>query len=296
MDTIKMVITPRTRDLGGFTVGRVLPFAKQRMVGPFIFFDEIGPAEFLPDEGIDVRPHPHIGLATVTYLFEGAIRHRDNLGFDQLIQVGDVNWMIAGSGMVHSECTDDETRRHGQKMHGIQSWVALPEEHQETAPAFHHYPKETLPRISRNSADYRLIIGTAFGQSSPVATFSPCFYLGVETAANSEIILPDEHEDRALYLLSGEIEIDGQPIQSQTMIVFREDTTPVITTQSSTKLMLLGVTPLGKRHIWWNFVSTSEERIEHAKKDWATSSEKNFEGSVFTLPPEETDAIPIPHK
>ncbi|NWG93426.1 MAG: pirin family protein, partial [Parvularculaceae bacterium] len=187
---IEMTIEPRRRDLGGFTVGRVLPYARRRMVGPFIFFDEMGPAEFAPGTGIDVRPHPHIGLATVTYLFDGEIRHRDSLGFDAIIRPGDVNWMTAGRGIVHSERTDDPKRRSGQRLHGVQSWVALPDDALETEPSFHHHPRETLPVLRRNGAELRLIAGTAFGAASPVRTCSPMFYLGVEAAPGAEIPLP----------------------------------------------------------------------------------------------------------
>ncbi len=291
-----MLIKPRTRDLGGFTVGRVLPYVKRRMVGPFIFFDEMGPAEFSPGTGIDVRPHPHIGLATVTYLFDGEIRHKDNLGFDQLIRPGDVNWMTAGRGIVHSERTDDETRKCGQKMHGIQSWVALPEADQETAPSFHHHPKANLPFFSEDGADYRLIAGAAFGETSPVKTFSPIFYLGVEAAAGAPIQLPDDYEDRAVYLLDGALAIDGEPMESQTMAVFAEGAAPEIKASAPSRLMLLGGAPLGERHIWWNLVSTSQERIDRAKADWASSIDGDFNGSVFSLPPDETEYIPLPDK
>ena len=206
MGAISIVIEPRTRDLGGFTVGRVLPFAKRRTVGPFIFFDEMGPAAFPPGAGIDVRPHPHIGLATVTYLFEGEIRHRDSLGMDQVIRPGDVNWMTAGRGIAHSERTDDEPRKNGQKMHGIQSWVALPEASEETDPAFHHHPKSSLPVIERPGLLMRLIAGSAFGETSPAKTFSPMFYLGAEAEAGADIPLPDDHEERALYILDGAVD------------------------------------------------------------------------------------------
>ncbi|GJL93019.1 MAG: hypothetical protein DHS20C04_26780 [Hyphococcus sp.] len=289
-----MIIEPRTRDLGGFTVGRVLPYAKRRTVGPFIFFDEMGPAEFKPGTGIDVRPHPHIGLATVTYLFSGEIRHRDCLGFDQVIRPGDVNWMTAGRGITHSERTDDAVRASGQFMHGIQSWVALPETSEEVEPSFHHHPKTTLPVIDRDGVSMRLIAGSAFGETSPVKTFSPIFYLGVEAKAGSDVPLPNEYEERAIYILSGSVKVDGEPHQHGRMVVFESGAAPKIIAREDSKLMLLGGAPVGKRFIWWNLVSSSEARIEKAKTDWAASAGANFKSGVFSLPPGETEFIPLP--
>ena len=294
MTSIDMIIEPRTRDLGGFTVGRVLPYAKRRTVGPFIFFDEMGPADFKPGTGIDVRPHPHIGLATVTYLFSGEIRHRDNLGCDQVIRPGDVNWMTAGRGIVHSERTDEAPRAAGQHMHGIQSWVALPEEFEEADPSFHHHPKALLPVIEREGVSMRLIAGAAYGETSPVKTFSPIFYLGVEAQAGAEIPLTDEYAERALYILSGRVEIDGEPYDHGRMIVFDEGARPRIKALEDTQAMLLGGSPMEKRFIWWNLVSSSEARIEKAKADWTSSAKAGFKDSVFTLPPDETEHIPLP--
>ncbi|WP_425409137.1 pirin family protein [Hyphococcus sp.] len=294
MSTIHLIIEPRTRDLGGFTVGRVLPYAKRRTVGPFIFFDEMGPAEFAPGTGIDVRPHPHIGLATVTYLFSGEIRHRDNLGFDQVIRPGDVNWMTAGRGIVHSERTDDQARKNGQKMHGIQSWVALPEDAEETDASFHHHPKASLPVIERDGVSMRLIAGSAFGRTSPVKTYSPIFYLGVEASAGADIPLPDEYDERALYILSGVADIDGERHDRARMVVFNEGAKPHIKAIEDTQAMLLGGAAMGKRHIWWNLVSSSEARIEKAKADWAASADAGFKDSVFSLPPDEVEFIPLP--
>ncbi|MEO1137683.1 MAG: pirin family protein [Pseudomonadota bacterium] len=294
MTNTPMIIKPRTRDLGGFTVGRVLPYAKRRTVGPFIFFDEMGPAAFTPGTGIDVRPHPHIGLATVTYLFDGEIRHRDSLGKDQVIRPGDVNWMTAGRGIVHSERTDDNARRSGQTMHGIQSWVALPEDAEEADPAFHHHPKASLPMIEQEKISMRLIAGSAFGETSPVKTFSPIFYLGAEAQAGAEITLPDEYGERAIYVVSGTTEVDGEDYEAGNMLVFDRGARPSIKTKTPSTLMLLGGAPIGKRYIWWNLVSSREDRIEQAKADWRNSSEKNFENSVFSLPPGETEHIPLP--
>ncbi|WDI31427.1 pirin family protein [Hyphococcus flavus] len=294
MTAIEMIIEPRTRDLGGFTVGRVLPYAKRRTVGPFIFFDEMGPAQFEPGTGIDVRPHPHIGLATVTYLFSGEIRHKDDLGYDQVIRPGDVNWMTAGRGIVHSERTDDALRQSGQHMHGIQSWVALPKEFEETEPSFHHHPKATLPVIERDGVSMRLIAGSAYGEKSPVKTFSPIFYLGVEASAGTDIPLTDEYQERAIYVLSGRVELDGEAHDAGRMIVFTDGAAPQIKAIEDVKVMLLGGAPIGKRHIWWNLVSSDQQRIEKAKADWKASADANFEDSVFSLPPDEREHIPLP--
>ena len=296
MTSIDIIIEPRMHDLGGFSVGRVLPFAKRRMVGPFIFFDVIGPAVFKPGTGIDVRPHPHIGLATVTYLFSGSMRHQDSLGIDLNIEPGDVNWMTAGRGIVHSERTDDAIRKTGQTMHGIQSWVALPEDAEEMPPEFHHHAKETLPVIECDGAQMRLIAGSAFGEISPVKTFSPIFYLGVEAESGATIPLPDDHEERALYLLEGALTVDGEPYEQGRMLVFKTGSSPKITTTAKTKLMLLGGAPLGKRVMWWNFVASSQERLSQAKQDWQSSAKNDFQDSVFSLPPGETEYIPLPEK
>lgn len=296
MKSAPLIIEPRKRDLGGFTVGRVLPYAKRRTVGPFIFFDEMGPAQFKPGTGIDVRPHPHIGLATVTYLFDGEIRHRDNLGFDQVIRPGDVNWMTAGRGIVHSERTDQARRENGQFMHGIQSWVALPESAERTDPSFHHHPKDSLPEINETGIQMRLIAGTAFGKTSPVETFSPIFYLAAEAKGGATIPLPDEYEERAIYVVDGEIEIDGTAYKGGRMVVFNDGENPTIKATTKTRAMLLGGAPIGKRFIWWNLVSTDQALIEEAKAAWTASAQSNFINSVFSLPPDETEFIPLPDK
>ncbi|WP_411820148.1 pirin family protein [Hyphococcus formosus] len=289
-----LIIEPRTRDLGGFTVGRVLPYAKRRTVGPFIFFDEMGPAQFDPGGGIDVRPHPHIGLATVTYLFDGEIRHRDSLGYDQVIRPGDVNWMTAGRGIVHSERTDEALRKRGQFMHGIQSWVALPLEHERTDPSFHHHPKDTLPEINRDGVSMRLIAGTAFGETSPVETFSPIFYLAAEAQKGASIPLPGDYEERAIYVVDGSVEIDGETHEGGRMVVFDNGHEPTITAIEESRLMLLGGAPIGKRFIWWNLVATDQSLIEEAKAAWTASAQSNFIDSVFSLPPDENEFIPLP--
>lgn len=294
MSAIDIIIEPRTRDLGGFTVGRVLPYARRRMVGPFVFFDVMGPADFKPGAGIDVRPHPHIGLATVTYLFSGEIRHRDSLGYDLNIRPGDVNWMTAGRGIVHSERTDDDTRAQGQMMHGIQSWVALPASEEESAPEFHHHAKADLPVIERDGAVMRLIAGAAFGETSPVKTFSPMFYLGVEAGKGARIPLPENYEDRALYIVEGDVIVDGEQFESGRMLVFNASAAPDIQTTSASKLMLLGGARIGERVIWWNLVASSQDKIDRAKQEWLDAAEKNFQDTAFSLPPGETEFIPLP--
>ena len=296
--SVDLVIEPRTRDLGGFSVGRVLPYAKRRMVGPFIFFDEMGPAAFPPGAGIDVRPHPHIGLATVTYLFEGEIRHRDNLGCDQVIRPGDVNWMTAGRGIVHSERTDAGPRAAGQRMHGIQSWVALPAADEERPPAFHHHPKTSLPILNGPGVKMRLIAGEAFGAVSPVETFSRMFYFGVEADVGAAIAVPSDHEDRAIYLLEGEATVDGAPLSRGQMAVFKSGAEPAIQATAPIKAMLLGGDNLGERIIWWNLVSSDQARIDAAKEDWAQASRTGeweaARDGLFRLPPGETEHIPLP--
>jgi hypothetical protein len=293
-DAVEMIIEPRRRDLGGFEVGRVLPLAKRRMVGPFVFFDEMGPADFAPGKGVDVRPHPHIGLATVTYLFDGEMRHKDSLGFDQAIRPGDVNWMTAGRGIAHSERTDAAIRARGQRMHGIQSWVALPEEAAEIEPSFHHHPAATLPVIEQGGMRARLIAGEAFGLISPVKTYSPIFYVAVEAEAGAAFPLPDDYEERALYILSGAAAVDGVRYERGQMIVFKPGADPRLAASAPLRAMLLGGAALGPRLIWWNFVASSEERLERAKRDWAASAAGGFKGTPFTLPPGESEHIPLP--
>lgn len=285
---IDAVIEPRPRDLGGFQVRRVLPAGRQRkMVGPFIFFDQMGPAEFPPGSGIDVRPHPHIGLATVTYLFDGEIVHRDSLGFVQPIRPGDVNWMTAGGGIVHSERTGDEPRALGSRLSGIQSWVALPEDAEETAPAFHHHAKDTLPVIRQDGVDIRLIAGRAYGKCSPVVVFSEMFYLDARLFAGSRLKLPSEHEQRAVFPVDGEVMLNGESVSQGAMAVVVPGMDAVLECAQDARVMLLGGAPLdGDRHIWWNFVSSSPDRIEQAKADWRENR--------FAPVPGETEFIPLP--
>jgi hypothetical protein len=291
MDTnIDIIIESRSRELtNDFKVRRVLPSAKRRMVGPFVFFDEMGPEILGAGKALDVAPHPHIGLATVTYLFKGEILHRDSLGTVQQILPGEVNWMTAGSGIAHSERTPTEIRQSGSELFGIQSWVALPESDEETAPNFFHYASGELPVIEAEGKQLRLIAGTLYGEKSPVKTFSPMFYADVNLAAGAKLQIPAEHEERAAYIVSGTAEIIGDAgiFHAGQLIVFKPGAEIVLTTRSqSTRLMLLGGEPLGKRHIWWNFVSSSKERIEQAKEDWRLQR--------FAPVPEETEFIPLP--
>jgi redox-sensitive bicupin YhaK (pirin superfamily) len=287
-DSVDMLITPRTRDLGeGFTVRRVLPYARRRHVGPFVFFDHMGPVQFAPGQGLDVRPHPHIGLATVTYLFEGEIMHRDSLGVVQPIRPGDVNWMVAGKGIAHSERTRPELRQSGAPLHGIQSWFALPLAHEETEPTFHHHPASSLPEIEEPGVRLRLIAGSAFGATSPAQTFAPMFYLDAQMSDGAMLPLPDGYEERAVYVAIGEILLDGTVYGEGTMLVLKPQSRPEITARGPARLMLLGGAPLdGERNLWWNFVSSSKERIEKAKADWRSGN--------WPKVPGETEFIPLP--
>ena len=284
---IETIIEPRPHDLGGFGVRRVLPSAGHRSVGPFVFFDEAGPANFAPGEGIDVRPHPHIGLATVTYLFTGEILHRDSLGRVQAIRPGDVNWMTAGRGIVHSERSSPEARAAGGPLHGIQSWVALPEADEESEPEFHHHPADSLPVIARDGARLRLIAGTAYGETAPVRTFSEMFYLEADLAPGGSLELLEEHAERAVYLVEGAVALHGENFSAGRMIAFNPGTSITLEAKDGAKLMLLGGAALdGPRTVWWNFVSSDPARIEAAKRDWA-------EGR-FAEVPGETEFIPLP--
>lgn len=239
------------------------------MVGPFIFFDHIGPASLPEGLGIDVRPHPHIGLATVTYLFDGSIVHRDSLGVVETIEPGDVNWMTAGKGIVHSERSDGETRKLVENLYGLQLWVALPHAHEETEPAFTHYPKSALPTLEGEGVATRVIAGSAFGKTSPVETLSDLFYADIVLTKGARVALEPEHEERALYLLEGVVEIDGHPFEAGQLLVLAPGHQIVLTAKEGAKLVFLGGEPMdGPRHIWWNFVSSSKERIEQAKEDW----------------------------
>ncbi|MDB5469079.1 MAG: hypothetical protein JWR84_639 [Caulobacter sp.] len=267
---IELVIDQRRKDLGGFEVGRVLPYAPHRMVGPFIFFDHMGPAEFQPGfpRSVDVRPHPHIGLSTLSYLFEGSMTHRDSVGSEIVIRPGEVNWMTAGSGITHSE-RFEELRADGGRMDGIQTWLALPTESEEVAPAFsHHEGADELPFYEGGGMSARLVAGKAFGAEAKVPVFSPLFYVHWELAAGAKATLPAEYPERAAYVAKGRVEIDGRSIGAGQMAVFQPGDTITFTALEPSTVMLLGGEPVGPRFIDWNFVSSSKERIDQAKADW----------------------------
>jgi redox-sensitive bicupin YhaK (pirin superfamily) len=266
---VELVIEARRRDLGGFEVGRVLPFAKRRMVGPFVFFDHMGPIELAANlpQRVDVRPHPHIGLSTITYLFAGEIVHRDSLGFHQVIRPGEVNWMTAGRGISHSE-RFETMREHGGFLHGIQAWIALPTSDEEIAPEFVHYDAEALPLECTAGASKRVIAGKAFGKTSPVRTRSPLVYVHVEFQGGASTAIPDGYSERAAFVAAGTVRVGEQSYEAGQMVVFARDSQPQIVAVTEATVMLLGGEPLGTRHIWWNFVSSRPERIEQAKADW----------------------------
>jgi redox-sensitive bicupin YhaK (pirin superfamily) len=290
MEMIELVIEQRRRDLGGFEVGRVLPFAKRRMVGPFVFFDRMGPVDFPPGipRSVDVRPHPHIGLATLTYLFDGEIMHRDSVGSEQAIQPGEVNWMIAGRGITHSE-RFERARRQGGPMDGIQAWVALPNEHEETDPSFEHHEAAALPVFTEPGMRARLIAGEAMGARAPVRTHSPLFYMHCELDAGARIELPAPYTERAAYIATGELDVHGQRFGEGRMLVFETGRAVTLTASTPSVLILLGGEPIGERFIEWNFVSSSRERIVQAKADWRAGRMKlpDLDNREFIpLPPE----------
>jgi redox-sensitive bicupin YhaK (pirin superfamily) len=281
------LLKPHTKDLGGFQVRRLLPGHPHKMIGPFIFFDHMGPAQLAAGTGVDVRAHPHIGLATVTYLFDGALMHRDSLGTAQRIEPGAVNWMTAGHGIAHSERSPADERPAGPRLHGIQTWVALPQAHEEAEPGFSHHPKNTIPLITLPGVHMHLIAGTAFGRTAPTPTFSPLFYLAVEMEAGAAFELPREHEERGVYAVSGEVEVGGSALPAHHLAVATADESVRVVARSAARLMLLGGTALdGDRHIWWNFVSSSSERIDAAAERWRAG--------LFPVIPGETEFIPLP--
>jgi redox-sensitive bicupin YhaK (pirin superfamily) len=285
---LETVIVPRTRDLGdGFSVRRALPSVRRRMVGPFIFWDQMGPAVFNEGKGLDVRPHPHIGLATVTYLFEGEVRHRDNLGMVKTIKPGAVNWMTAGKGIVHSERSPEEGRTAENRLFGIQSWVALPKKYEETEPSFIHTPAEELPLIEDHGVHVRLIAGSLYGARSPVKTFSEMFYADAALEAGAKLELPATHEERAVFIAEGSLNISGDTFGTSQLLIFRPGDGVTLQAPAQARLLLLGGEPMdGPRHIYWNFVSSSRDQIEQAKADWAAQR--------YAKVPGETDFIPLP--
>ncbi|WP_103172501.1 pirin family protein [Paracoccus sp. SY] len=295
-DAIETLIIPRARDLGGFEVRRALPAPKRQMVGPFIFFDQMGPAEFLTNQGIDVRPHPHIGLGTVTYLYRGSFQHRDSTGADQIITPGALNWMIAGRGVTHSERSPEAARQGPSSLLGIQTWIALPDSHEDMAPAFEHHGKDALPVIRDAGITARLILGRAYGETAPATMYSDTFYLDVTLDPRARFPLPADHEDRGIYVTEGSIRIAGQDFEAGQMMVFRPgDAITVQAGDRGARLMALGGETLnGSRHIWWNFVASSRERIEEAKRQWRA---ERWGAGLFDLPPtDRAEHIPLPER
>lgn len=284
VDLIETVIVPRARDLGGFEVRRALPSVARQMVGPFIFFDQFGPVEFLTGQGIDVRPHPHIGLATVTYLLNGRMHHRDSLGTDQWITPGAVNWMMAGHGITHSERTDGPVRQTGQNLFGIQTWVALPKDAEDGAASFTHQEAADLPLLEAEGKSLRLVLGSAWGETAPMALPSEMFYADATLAPGAGLPLPDNHEDRGVYVLQGAVSVGGQTYEAGRMLVFRPgDRISVHAGPQGARLMLLGGATLeGPRYIWWNFVASSQDRIDAAREAWRAG---DWTHGRFRLPP-----------
>jgi redox-sensitive bicupin YhaK (pirin superfamily) len=286
-DALELVVVPRVRDLGGFQVRRALPHGKRQMVGPFIFFDQMGPVQLVAGQGMDVRPHPHIGLATVTYLFDGRVMHRDSEGNALEITPGAMNLMTAGSGIAHSERTPDGVRRAGGGMFGIQSWIALPAAQEEIDASFQHFDAATLPVVSDKGLWARVIAGSVFGQASPVGMLSEWFYAEVVLEEGATAPLDADHEERAIYVVEGEIEIAGEKFEGPRLLIFRPGDRITVKAVGLARMMFLGGTALeGPRYIWWNFVSSRRERIEEAKEEWKTGR--------FKPVPGETEFIPLP--
>lgn len=284
--SIELVIEPVTKDLGEFTVDRLLPDKRRQRVGPFIFFDHIGPADFAPGIGVNVRSHPHIGLATVTYLFDGEMLHRDSLGFVQVIRAGAVNWMTAGRGIAHSEKVTEEILASGQRLHGIQVWVALPFESEDIEPRFEHYASEDIPAVDLEGANARVVIGSAYGLTSPVQTESETLYVELQIDAGASVELP-RTEELAVFVIDGDIRVDGQAIPTGSLAVLVNDSTATLEATCRSHVMLCGGATLpGERILWWNFVSSSRERIQQAKADWRDG--------CFDIVPGESDFIPLP--
>ena len=286
-DAIEMLIVPRARDLGGFSVRRALPSKQRQMVGPFIFFDQMGPAEFLLGAGMDVRPHPHIGLSTVTYLFQGEIMHRNSLGTVLPIRPGELNWMTAGRGIAHSERTPPALRAHRSTLFGIQSWVALSARDEETEPDFAHYGAADIPALADEGKVVRIIAGSLLGASSPVQTSSPMFYADIRLASGASIPLDADYDERAIYTVAGEVEIAGDIFGPAQLLVFRPGDRITIRAKTDARFMALGGEPMdGPRYIWWNFVSSRKDRIEQAKADWRAAR--------FDTVPGDSEFIPLP--
>jgi redox-sensitive bicupin YhaK (pirin superfamily) len=287
-NSVQHLIEPHVQDLGGFQARRLLPSEVLTLVGPFIFFDHLGPAVFQPGKGVDVRPHPHINLATVTYLFEGVLLHRDSVGSIQEIRPGAVNWMTAGRGIVHSERTPNTERSKEATLHGIQTWVALPDKHEETEPWFRHHSATDLPTWEEAGVSFTLIAGEAYGRKSPVQTFSPMIYLDIQLAPGAEFILPGNYSEQAVYSVTPGLQLDGVPLEQHRLAVLKPGASVTIAASGPARCIIIGGEPVGERHKWWNFVSSRPERIEQAKRDWR-------EGR-FGQVPEETEFIPLPEE
>ena len=287
-ESLEIVLHGHAKDVDGFTVSRVLPSLQRKHLGPFCFFDHLGPSELPVGRGLDVRPHPHIGLATVTYVLEGEIIHRDSLGFTQPIQPGAVNWMTSGRGITHSERTSAELRQSGSRLHVAQLWVALPHTHEQMEPEFHHYAADSLPEFELGASKVRLLAGSAYGRTSPVRVFSPLFYVEAEVPAGASVSLPEEHQERGAYVMSGALSHEGVAIEARSLAFFRAGGTPSVRAEVDSRVLLLGgAPPDGPRHIEWNFVSSSLERIERAKRDWQA-------GAFPKVPGDEIEFIPLP--
>jgi redox-sensitive bicupin YhaK (pirin superfamily) len=287
---LEMVLRGHPRDVDGFTVSRLLPSLTRKHVGPFTFFDHLGPSQLPAGRGLDVRPHPHIGLATVTYVIEGEIIHRDSLGFEQAIRPGAVNWMTSGRGITHSERTSSELRKTGSPLHVVQLWVALPTAHEEMDPEFHHHPADSLPEFELGTVKLRLLAGSAYGRTSPVRTFSPLFYAEAELPNGATLSLPEGHAQRGVYVLSGALSCDGETLEERSLAIFSPGGTPSVRAESAARILLLGGEPPdGPRYIEWNFVSSSRERIELAKQQWRA-------GEFPKVPGDELEFIPLPDK
>lgn len=287
-DQIELMVVPNAKDIGGFEVRRALPTAKRRLVGPFIFFDRMGPAILRAGQALDVRPHPHIGLSTVTYLFDGKIRHRDSLGTEMVIQPGDVNLMTAGRGIVHSERTPEELRGAPMSISGLQTWLALPDDKEEVAPVFENTAVLRLPDVDAEGVSGRIVIGDFQGLRSPVRTDSETLYADLRLAPGASVKIPADAEERAIYTLEGEVAISGDVFPAERLLVFRPGDDIIVSSQTGAHFMLFGGASLGsKRYIWWNFVSSSKERIEQAKQEWKT-------GRFDIVPGDEEEFIPLP--
>lgn len=293
MEKINEVVPSREKDLGGLIIRRVLPYMKRRMVGPFIFFDHMGPTVYEAGRGMNVRPHPHIHLSTVTYLFEGEIHHRDSLGYDQVIEPGAVNWMTAGRGIVHSERTPQTFKESGGKLHGIQCWVAVPEESENVDPSFVHHSKESLPEFEVNGVKLKLLLGSAYDHKSPVHVYSDLFYLEAKFVKGQSLTIPCDGREAAVYLVSGEAHIGGKNFEPLTMAIGQVGEDIVIEALEDSHIMILGGKPIGERFIYWNFVSSSKEELEQAKSDWSVGP--GDKGSRFPkIPGDDQEFIPLP--